>query len=829
MMDKSTPVDNHSEANPATSSGDAPGNPEANQSVNHGASNVSLRPGGGSSVSLRPGGGVSLRPWGGVSLRPGGPSLSAGAVRQAAPSKAQQVDDLGPSPAEQRAPGSTDRHRYNQSELLKLKEVSKGIPKELLSAGLALLRADGQSQADGNWNTRRDLGPAPPTAPVADDRDWKARTPLPPPPPEQAEQNGVAPRPATPQDKRGPKQGGKGGKGANGEGRVETRQPIEAPRPQPQAAGPAPGIVKTANPWKAGGVQDPSEKLYKTVKGVLNKLTPDNYEKLFNQIVSAGISNADMLRGVISLIFDKAVLEPTFCPLYAELCVKLSKALPEFNEGEDKPVTFRRVMLNTCQEEFEAAESLRDEVKRMTKTEEAAERADKELTVKRRTMGNIKLIGELYKQKMIPEKIVHACLQQLLGDPKAEPVEENTEALVHLLTTVGKQLEMKPNSKKFVGEYFESLKTLQTNRKLQTRIRFLVRDLIERRANNWVPRREELKVTTTSNKSLEAQFGLIPPKGMRDGPLFPEGPSRGPVVPPVPVEDGWEVVGLSGKRAPRLANLPGAPPAIPPVSTGPPTLLPGMGPQRIPPPQQFAGKSSALIGSGPGARPNPPPARKEPTPEPKPAPVSAPISEKPAAKKEKPLSDEEKEEQLVKKTDSFLKEYLSAADIKEAALCVTELKTPSYHSTIVQTAVNLGFEGKDRDRELVGKLLPGLVAQKAITAEELEAGFMALAEQLDDLAIDLPKAPRYLGDFVGKAIAAGAMNLSSIKTASEKAEDVRARRHFAAAALQAFKKDKGEGALFKAGKELDLKSFLTDDMEGPLDEFLKQENLSILA
>lgn len=89
MMDKSTPVDNHSEANPATSSGVAPSNSEA--SASNGASNVSLRPGGGSSVSLRPGGGVSLRPGGGVSLRPGGPSLSAGAVRQAAPSKAQQV------------------------------------------------------------------------------------------------------------------------------------------------------------------------------------------------------------------------------------------------------------------------------------------------------------------------------------------------------------------------------------------------------------------------------------------------------------------------------------------------------------------------------------------------------------------------------------------------------------------------------------------------------------------------------------------------------------------------------------------------------------------
>lgn len=82
---------------------------------------------------------------------------------------------------------------------------------------------------------------------------------------------------------------------------------------------------------------------------------------------------------------------------------------------------------------------------------------------------------------------------------------------------VGKQLEMKPASKKFVADYFENLKTLQGNRKLPTRIRFLVRDLIEMRANNWVPRREELKVTTTSNKasSLEAQFGLIPPKGMQ--------------------------------------------------------------------------------------------------------------------------------------------------------------------------------------------------------------------------------------------------------------------------------------------------------------------------
>ncbi|TQE12943.1 hypothetical protein C1H46_001589 [Malus baccata] len=48
------------------------------------------------------------------------------------------------------------------------------------------------------------------------------------------------------------------------------------------------------------------------------------------------------LQDVIFLIFDKVVLEPTFCPMYALLCSDLNAILPPFppeNVG-GKEITF---------------------------------------------------------------------------------------------------------------------------------------------------------------------------------------------------------------------------------------------------------------------------------------------------------------------------------------------------------------------------------------------------------------------------------------------------------------------------------------------------------
>lgn len=48
-------------------------------------------------------------------------------------------------------------------------------------------------------------------------------------------------------------------------------------------------------------------------------------------------------------------------------------------------------------------------------------------TAKMRTLGNIRLIAELFKKSVVPEKIVLVCVQDLIGDPKQEPSENNVE------------------------------------------------------------------------------------------------------------------------------------------------------------------------------------------------------------------------------------------------------------------------------------------------------------------------------------------------------------------------------------------------------------------
>ncbi|KAH7852483.1 hypothetical protein Vadar_025339 [Vaccinium darrowii] len=272
---------------------------------------------------------------------------------------------------------------------------------------------------------------------------------------------------------------------------------INDSRPFPNTrwrGGAAGALINAQVSWSTRkGSLSEKEHVLKTVEGILNKMTPENFDLLKGQLIDSGITTSDILKGVTSLIFDKAVLDPTACPLYAQLCSVLHVKLPPFpaDEPGGQEIKFRRVLVNKCQELFEGSNKIREELTPMTGSKQELERSDNDSLIKIRTLGNICFIGELWKQKILAENIVHRVVQELLEHTKTCPEEENVEALCQLFNTIGKQLDERPNSQCENEIYFSRLKELSTNPQLAPQLRVMVRDVIDLRANSWTPRREE--------------------------------------------------------------------------------------------------------------------------------------------------------------------------------------------------------------------------------------------------------------------------------------------------------------------------------------------------
>ena len=568
-------------------------------------------------------------------------------------------------------------------------------------------------------------------------------------------------------------------------------------------------IVKAENAWARGATDDAKTKTTRAIKGILNKITPEKFDRLMEQLLECGIDDAATLSETISIVFDKAIWEPGFCGMYADVCLRLSKELPEFPSGVEggKPVTFRRILLNTCQEEFEGAGKARDELESIADPYERAAAAKR---VKVRTMGNIKLIGELYKKRMIAEKILHACVTDLLGSPSSEPPEENVEALCNLLVTVGKELDASPKLPKQMMEmYFARLAALADETSaLDSRVRFLCRDVIELRKADWVPRVKKLEAMTLSEIHAEAAAALGISPAQTEEILFPEA-------------DGWEVVGKNGRSASsnNLAAMGGGKQSSlsgPYVAASHKAAMPTEK-EKLKRDAQLREAAreraqAALVG-----------------------PATPATSSEPAAAATGAMDAEKVEE----KTKSLVNEYMQVADLKEAVLCVKEIVAGAKDANalaamtkhMVAYVVDVSTE---KANDLMAKLLAACVKQCGVSSETVFADLENTIESLEDIAIDVPMAPKLLGVMLARLIIEGALEAGTLNAATLKIDEgaVPTRRDFAAAALKELKKNGKVGlAEYVTKSGLDVAAALTGDekFDGPLNAFLEKNGLKELC
>ncbi|KAM7445324.1 regulation of mRNA cap binding [Porites harrisoni] len=296
---------------------------------------------------------------------------------------------------------------------------------------------------------------------------------------------------------------------------TQPKKVTDFPSVQPQVE-----LKRTENRWvrqgeiaKTGSEEEQkTEELFRKVRSILNKLTSQNFQTLTQQIIDLDIDTPERLEGAIDLIFEKAIDEAAFSVAYANMCRCLvPKKVVVEKEGVKKDISFRKILLSRCQKEFEKEKSdekrIHEKLEHLSKeglTEEELEAKKKELQneehlAKRRTLGNIRFIGELFKLKMLTESIMHDCVVKLLKSND----EASFECLCKLLFTIGKDLDH-AKAKPRVDQYFTQINKIIQARITSSRVRFMMQDVVDLRDNGWVPRREDNNPKTIDQIHKEA-------------------------------------------------------------------------------------------------------------------------------------------------------------------------------------------------------------------------------------------------------------------------------------------------------------------------------------
>uniref|UniRef100_A0A665UZ99 Eukaryotic translation initiation factor 4 gamma 2 n=1 Tax=Echeneis naucrates TaxID=173247 RepID=A0A665UZ99_ECHNA len=568
-----------------------------------------------------------------------------------------------------------------------------------------------------------------------------------------------------------------------------------------------------------------SDAIFRKVRGILNKLTPEKFDKLCLELLNVGVESKLVLKGTILLIVDKALEEPKYSQLYAQLCLRLAEDAPNFEDPstenpatQKQNTTFRRLLISKLQDEFENRArnvELFDKHDGPLTSEEEEQRA----IAKIKMLGNIKFIGELGKLNLIHESILHKCIKTLLEKKKRVQLKdmgEDLECLCQIMKTVGPKLDHE-KARSLMDQYFGRMQSLTNNKELPARIRFLLQNMVELRENNWVPRKAYVdngpKTINQVRQDAVKDLGVfIPPPtdGMRNE-FFMDSSCF------LPTRIKFDRETLGG-LADMFGQMPGCG-----IGTGPGVIQdhysPTMGRHRINPlfnghigngssshqpqfetgnklfikPNQIHsgqvqskdmssrfGKKGKLNADEISLRP----AQsfilsKKQVPKLQPQMTMIPPSAQgpplgqlglktnPPPIQEKPAKSNKKapptKEELHKMTDTLVTDYLNNKNIEEAVNAVREMKVPKcFLSEMLQKIVVHSLDRSDEDKEQASTLIHALCTEGLVAGENLMQAFLGVLDQCPKIEEEVPLVKSYLAQFAAHAVVADLVSIADL-------------------------------------------------------------------
>lgn len=261
------------------------------------------------------------------------------------------------------------------------------------------------------------------------------------------------------------------------------------------------------------------DELRRAIKSQLNKVCPESVGTIASRISEVEVKDAEELQEVISIIFHKALSEPHYCATYADLVFQIKSAFPEFPGADGgKPQTFKTLLLNVCQVEFESLPTSLEpssEEKEQCDAEELEYRRKK---TKDRLLANMKLIGHLFLRQMLSPRVIGAVIEELTlchGETVDRvPADHCVECAVELLLSIGHTLEALPVGKAAITSVCGRLMDLKKQvgkdgRSVYSkRIQFAIQDLLDVRAAGWARKVFSGVARTKEEIRLEQQRDL---------------------------------------------------------------------------------------------------------------------------------------------------------------------------------------------------------------------------------------------------------------------------------------------------------------------------------